>query len=432
LLRRFADARVLVIDDNAANVALLEALLSRAGIAKVDAVTDPRKGLARLGEVDFDLVLLDLHMPEVDGYQVLSVLGEQAAGEYLPVLVLTADATAEATRRALSLGARDFVTKPFDTDEVLLRVRNMLETRYLQRALRVHNIYLREQLRGYQELEHAQAELHQPERGVIAELVRAEAIRVVYQPVVDLKSGMVVGVEALSRFPDPPGGPPDIWFAKAARAGLGPALEMAAIQAALPARSKLPPGVFLAVNVSPATLVSSELAEAWGSGDLTQVVLELTEHVPVEDYDAIGRAVAQLRRQGARLAVDDMGAGYASFRHLLGLDPDIVKLDIYLTRGIDSDPARRALATALASFTRETRRQLIAEGVETRQELRALQQLGVNWAQGYYLGRPAPLPEAPGAPWALVEAAVLGVVDLAQEMAVQPAEGAPSARAAPA
>lgn len=391
MLKRFADARVLVIDDNAANVALLEALLSRAGIETVDSITDPRRSLARLEEVEFDLVLLDLHMPHVDGYQILAAIAERSAGAYLPVLVLTADATAEATKRALSLGARDFITKPFDTDEVLLRAGNLLETRYLHRALRLHNIHLRDQLRGYQEVERADAESRQSEIETIAEVIRSGAIEIVYQPIVDLDSGRMTGVEALSRFAQPPGGAPDLWFARAARVGLGPALEIAAIRAALPAFAKLHRGLFVSLNMSPATLLSPELPMVWEHVDLSRVVLELTEHVPVEDYGAIEHVVTTLRRQGIRLAVDDMGSGYASFRHLLALNPDIVKLDSYLARGIDCDPARRALATALTSFARETGREVIAEGIETGQELETLHRLGVSWGQGYHLARPAPL-----------------------------------------
>jgi EAL domain-containing protein (putative c-di-GMP-specific phosphodiesterase class I)/FixJ family two-component response regulator len=393
MLSRFADARILVIDDNAANVALLKALLTKSGIGTVESSTDPHEGLARLRKTDFDLVLLDLHMPQLDGYQILGELAARGAGTFLPVLVLTADATPEAAQRALSLGARDFVTKPFDTTQVLLRARNLLETAYLHRTLRLHNVALRRELGAYQELERTEQQSVHEQQETIHEVIRSGGIRIVYQPIFDISHGDIVGIEALSRFPQQPGGGPDLWFDKAAQIGLGPALEIAAMQAALAACSSLPPEVFLALNVSPATLLSPELPDLWADGNRSQVVLELTEHVPVEDYDTIGHVVNDLRRHGVRLAVDDMGAGYASFQHLLGLNPDMVKLDICLTRGIDRDPTRRALATALASFTRDTGRLLIAEGVETADESDALQQLGISWAQGYHLARPTPLAE---------------------------------------
>jgi EAL domain-containing protein (putative c-di-GMP-specific phosphodiesterase class I) len=121
------------------------------------------------------------------------------------------------------------------------------------------------------------------------------------------------------------------------------------------------------------------------------VVIELTEHVPVEDYGPVVDAFARLRVRGVRLAVDDTGAGFAGFRHILALAPDIIKLDSSLVRGIELDPARRALTAALVAFAADTGVDLLAEGVETFDELDTLTALGVRWAQGYLLGRPKPL-----------------------------------------
>ncbi len=126
--------------------------------------------------------------------------------------------------------------------------------------------------------------------------------------------------------------------------------------------------------------------------DCSRIVLELTEHVPVEDYDAVNAGLRPLRERGARLALDDTGAGYAGFRHLLGLRPDVIKLDISLTRDIDQDPVRRALAGALVTFAAEVDAKVIAEGVENQAELETLEHLNITWVQGYHLGRPAPLP----------------------------------------
>jgi EAL domain-containing protein (putative c-di-GMP-specific phosphodiesterase class I) len=125
------------------------------------------------------------------------------------------------------------------------------------------------------------------------------------------------------------------------------------------------------------------------------VVLELTEHVLIEDYASIQHALQSLRDAGASLSVDDTGAGFASLRHILNLVPDYVKLDISLCRGVDHDPARRALASALVTFTQDTNAVIIAEGIETPEERATLLNLGVSHGQGYLLGRPGPLPELP-------------------------------------
>ena len=134
------EARILVVDDQEANVRLLERILQRAGYANVATTTDPRQVLAMYGELDPDLIVLDLHMPHMDGFEVMEELGRRVPdGSYLPILVLTADATPQARQRALSMGARDFLTKPFDHDEALLRIRNLLETRSLHLRLKDQN-----------------------------------------------------------------------------------------------------------------------------------------------------------------------------------------------------------------------------------------------------------------------------------------------------
>jgi EAL domain-containing protein (putative c-di-GMP-specific phosphodiesterase class I)/FixJ family two-component response regulator len=393
VLQRFSRARVFIIDDSSANVALLEAVLTRSGLRSIHSSTDPRDALARLDDVDPDLVLLDLHMPGLDGYEMLTRLAQRAAGSYLPVLVLTADTGKQAAHRALRLGARDFLTKPLDLDEVLLRVHNLLETRDLYTALRRQNLLLGEQLTGYQEPERAAEAERQVTYERIRQALDGNSMTMLYQPVYDLTSRTVVGCEALARFETEPARGPDRWFADAASVGLGPRLEVAAIGTALRALEVLPEPMFLAVNASPGTLFDPDLAALCLAVDCSRVVLELTEHVPIEDYQAVDAATAPLRAQGLRLAVDDTGAGYAGFRHLLGIRPDIIKLDGSLTRGVDTDPARCALASALVTFTQRVGAILIAEGVETADELATIRELNVQWAQGYHLGRPQPIPE---------------------------------------
>ncbi|MEN0105736.1 MAG: EAL domain-containing protein, partial [Pseudomonas sp.] len=125
-----------------------------------------------------------------------------------------------------------------------------------------------------------------------------------------------------------------------------------------------------------------------------RLVLEITEHAAVADYVRLEQALAPFRQRGVRLSIDDTGAGYASMRHILELSPDIIKLDMSITQGINNDFKRRALASSLIAFARETGSSVVAEGVETREELETLRALGVHKIQGYLLGRPLPLSEA--------------------------------------
>lgn len=181
-----------------------------------------------------------------------------------------------------------------------------------------------------------------------------------------------------------------MWFADAADVGLGLQLELAAIRMSLLHIDHLPPDAYLAVNASPATIVSPELLGLLTSAPRGRVMLEVTEHALVPSYEELGHALEGLREVGVRLAIDDAGAGFASLKHILNLHPDVIKLDMSLTRGIDADPARRALASALLAFGSEISAEIVAEGIETVAELETLRALGVPYGQGYYLGRPQP------------------------------------------
>ena len=225
-------------------------------------------------------------------------------------------------------------------------------------------------------------------------VLQANGLKMVYQPIVDLIANRVVGFESLARFASEPYRPPDMWFAEAGLAGRAIELETLAIRKALDALTQFPDGIYLTVNASPETIVKGDLAQTLRGLPLNRVVVEITEHHAIERYEDIAEALAPLQKLGLRVAIDDAGAGYASFRHILNLHPEIVKLDISITRSIDSDRSRRALAAALCGFASETGCHIVAEGVETEDELRVIQALGITRVQGYHLGRPMSLEDA--------------------------------------
>lgn len=227
-------------------------------------------------------------------------------------------------------------------------------------------------------------------RAGIVRVVRETAFDTVFQPIVELATGAVVGHEALTRFRD--GTPPSERFANAAALGLGPALEAACLRKALATAAGLPAAEWLSVNVSPAFLLQGGVLAAEIAAAGRPLVLEVTEHAVIEDYAALRRALDTLR-PAVRLAVDDAGAGFSSFRHILETRPDFVKLDIALVRGIERDPARQALIAGMEYFAVKTKCTLIAEGVETEAEAASLRSLGVWLGQGYLFGRPAPASE---------------------------------------
>jgi EAL domain-containing protein (putative c-di-GMP-specific phosphodiesterase class I) len=170
-------------------------------------------------------------------------------------------------------------------------------------------------------------------------------------------------------------------------------LECAAIEAALAVYDRLPEPFTLSINASPETASCGALTDLLEGRPLDRLTLELTEHAAVRSYEDLEAALSPLRARGLKLAIDDAGAGFAGLQHILRLEPDIIKLDITLIRTIDIDPARRALAGAMQMFARQTGAVLVAEGVETREELSTLASLSFMRVQGYLLGKPRPSEE---------------------------------------
>ena len=224
----------------------------------------------------------------------------------------------------------------------------------------------------------------------IATVLSADTITILHQPIHDMRSGRPVGVECLARFADAAQRGPDQWFAEAAAVGLGEELELLAVRAALRTLPHVPPGCSVAINVSPETIIRGALRGLIGGGTPDRLVIEMTEHTAVSNYAALIAELQPLRAH-AQIAIDDVGSGYAGLRHIVDLQPDILKLDMSLTRHIDVDPARRALAQALVSFAREIGCKLVAEGIETKGERETLARLQVQLAQGYLFSRPMPV-----------------------------------------
>lgn len=222
----------------------------------------------------------------------------------------------------------------------------------------------------------------------IQNVIDTESFYEVFQPILELQSNNVWGYEALTRFIDP-ALTPDRAFEQADELGLGNQLGVATLKSALQDSHYFPANVTLNLNATPALILSGALNEIFADEqDLSRYVLEITEHVIVDDYQEIQTFIQPLRRKGLRLAVDDAGAGYASFRHILLLKPDIIKLDISLIRDIHKSDEKQALTTALVAFSKRGKHLLIAEGVETEEELAILRELKVDLVQGYLFSKP--------------------------------------------
>ena len=225
-------------------------------------------------------------------------------------------------------------------------------------------------------------------------LSHPEHITPVFQPIVCLADGKIVGYEALTRVDDMSDRTPHEWFTMARLCGLGCELQALAAARALAVPGR-PDGTYLSLNLEPSSLGSAAFEEVLPH-DLSGILIEITEQELISDHLRLSDELAVLRARGARIALDDTGAGYSGLRHVTLMRPDVIKLDRALVENLNSDPGKQALLESFASFARRTEAQLCAEGIESDAELDALAELGVDLGQGYRLARPGP-------PWPSVE-----------------------------
>lgn len=364
-------SRILVVDDDPAVCDLIRLTLTLEGV-EVAVVHDGRSALAHLRSHPVDVVLLDRLMPGMDGLEVLAAMrADPEIAAVSVVLVTGVDGTARAVE-GLDTGADDYIVKPFDPDELAARVRSQLRARRTAASTRAGDTA---------ESRAAAARMHR--------IIRDRAFRAVFQPIVDLAAGEVVGHEALTRFDV--GLDPEEVFGTASRLGASADLERATLSVAIAAARRQPPGRWLALNVTPTLLVGSDdldpILRHAGRDDL---VLEISEMEPVHDYVALLEAIDALGAS-VQISVDDAGAGFARLAHILALRARYVKLDKSWIQGIEVEPPKQALVAGLQGFAAETGASLIAEGIETPEQLEAVRSLGIAYGQGYLLGRPGDL-----------------------------------------
>lgn len=228
-------------------------------------------------------------------------------------------------------------------------------------------------------------------RKVVLDVVRnGLALEMAYQPLRHLHDGRVLAVEALARFPLHPGGP-EWFFREAADQGLGVEAEVLAVRRAIDRLSEIPEPVRLNVNVSPTTLVHPRFLQEVSTVPAGRLTVEVTEHAVIEDYCDVQRVCAQLTALGIRTSIDDVGTGWSGLHRILECRPDELKLDAAVIRDVHREPLKQYLIETLCGFARRAGADVVAEGIESADELRALRELGIMVGQGYHLGRPGDL-----------------------------------------
>jgi EAL domain-containing protein (putative c-di-GMP-specific phosphodiesterase class I)/CheY-like chemotaxis protein len=380
--------RVLIADDEPRlRGALADLIASEDTMRLVGSAGDAEEAIALAEAIRPDVAIVDVKMPAGGGPR--AARGIMEASPDTRVIALSAHEDRETVLEMLRAGAVSYLVKGTAPDEIVRSIGRAAEGRASLSSGVMDGIV--HELSTKLRREEVATVDRLAREGRVRRLIDGDGLTMHFQPIVNLESGAVVGSEALARFTDEPDRPPNERFREAADIGLGVELELAAIRMALAEVGNAPEGTYISVNASHRVAMHGGLLELLDEAPVERLVVEITEHEPVEDYEALTSGLRLLRQRGVRIAIDDAGAGFSSLRHTLRLAPDIVKLDISITRGIDGDRGRRALASALISFADEMAMTIVAEGVETPAERAVLRELGVPFGQGFLFARPAPL-----------------------------------------
>jgi EAL domain-containing protein (putative c-di-GMP-specific phosphodiesterase class I)/DNA-binding NarL/FixJ family response regulator len=384
---RASRIRVLIAEDDAvARDELASLVRSEPSLELADAVPDAAQAILVSMREKPAVAVLGVHIP---GGGASAARGIKRCSPKTRVLALSEKDDRETVMEMLEAGADGYLVKGSSIDTIVGSI---------ERAARGQGSLsdevtgsVIEELAGLLHARKRSEERSQRREERIRRALDEDMLHTVFQPICTL-AGSTVGAEALARFRGPPSRGPVRWFAEADEVGLLRELELAAVRAALAALPALPDHVYLSVNVSPGTLATPGFLRLIAASDGARVVVEITEHARIHDYESLQESLVAVRELGARVAIDDAGAGFASLRHILRLEPEFIKLDRTLIDGIEGDRSRQALAAGLISFAEKIDATIVAEGIERPAEVDALAELGVRYGQGFFFARPAPLP----------------------------------------
>jgi EAL domain-containing protein (putative c-di-GMP-specific phosphodiesterase class I)/DNA-binding NarL/FixJ family response regulator len=372
-----AHSRVLLIDDDTKLIRAYQRVLSSLGSA-VEATSSAREALEWLSSRAFDAVVTDVHMPEMTGLEFLVAVRERDLD--LPVILMTGEPSLDSAMRAVEFGAFRYLVKPVDLAYLDILIRRAVQLRQLARwkrqALQVDGV----------------ADARPGDRaGLEARFGSAlEKLWMAFQPIVSWRGRRVFGYEALVRTSEPTLRSPADLLDAAERLGRLHELGRCIRKAVAAAACSAPPATDIFVNLHSADLNDDELYDIAAplAPFAERVVLEITERASLDDVQGVQKKMEQLRLRGYRIAVDDLGAGYAGLNSFTLLDPKIVKLDMTLVRDVHSTPRKQRVVEAIVRLCGDLGMLVVAEGVENTSERDMLVDLGCDLLQGYWFAKP--------------------------------------------
>jgi EAL domain-containing protein (putative c-di-GMP-specific phosphodiesterase class I) len=367
--------RVLIADDELALVRLYGRILTGAGYDVVTA-TDGLSALALLEHGAFDVVLTDVAMPGADGMELLCAARRR--DRRVPVVIMTGAPTGPGADAAAANGALLYLTKPLDLRSLVQIVSHACQMR---RASGAADTAIQPRATDDQGDDLASC------RGRFEGALRS--VFMVYQPILR-HARELFGYEALVRSAEPTMTEPLAILAAAERLGRVHDLGRVVRERVAAAVSDLPSGRLMFVNLHPADLTDESLFSPASplSRVARRVVLELTERASLDEFKDVTTRIADLRALGFRIAIDDLGAGYASLTAFAQVQPEVVKLDRALVHDVHLDPMKRLLVDTLVTMSQKLGLQVVAEGIETVEERTALSELGCDLMQGYLFAGP--------------------------------------------
>ena len=368
--------QVLAVEDDPDLLEIYGTVLREAGFA-VELAPDLQTARALLAKNDFDLVISDITLPDGSGIDTLRLVRERNLD--LPVVIVTGAPALDTAIRALELGAMRYFVKPLLTDDLLQVARQATQLHHLARIKREALAYLG-----------ANGKLVPDTAGLEATFARGlRSLWMAFQPIVRASDGQLFGYEALLRTEEAAFPGPAAFIEAAERLGRTPELGRSVRGAVARTRfSGGPTTVF--VNLHPRDLNDDTLYDPAAplSTEAPRIVLELTEREALDGAGNVRDQIARLRQLGFRIAVDDLGAGYAGLSSFALLGPEIVKLDMALVRGVDREPVKRRLIESITTLCKDMGVLVVAEGIETPAEREAISGLGCDLLQGFLIGRP--------------------------------------------